>query len=696
MAALVQLRTNWRAWALNFAFLALLLSAHTLAYGAEPGSGELHLTSRDEDGTRQLQAELRETRIEVSVHGMVARVILHQRFSNPSPDWAEAEYVFPLPSEGAVDYMAMTIGERRIVGEIRERERARQIYQAARAAGQQASLLSQQRPNLFRNRVANIPPGQDISVELHYVETVRYDQGRFSLRIPTTITPRYIPGPPYYHPGAEINLRNGSAWAWPSSQVPDAHEISPPMAPAHKASALRLGASIDAGLTLDGVRSLHHPALSYPVNNRHHLELTGQPRLDRDVVLEWVPEPQHAPVAAAFTEQKDQHFYALLMLVPPQHANANTVLSRETIFVIDTSGSMAGESIRQARAALINGLQKLRPGDRFNVVEFNHDMQSLWLTAQPVSRDNLLNAVHFVENLVANGGTEMKPALEFALAVHPAEDSSGSDGIRQVIFITDGSVGNEAELFDIIERRRGRSRLFTVGIGSAPNSHFMERAAAAGRGSYTYISSQDQIAASMAELFTKLQNPLMTDLQLDAGAAQLEMFPQRLPDLYQGEPLLVALRSEGRLPDQVLITGRRNGEDFQQRVTLPRRADARDISKLWARGKLAELYQQERSARFEGASESRLDALKLSITDVALRHRLLSPYTSFVAVDQTPVRPADAALQHKAIPNAMPHGNTMAIPLPSTALGLKGKWLSALVALVLLLLVMQRGRRKHA
>lgn len=712
MAALAQLRTHWRACVLNLIFIGLLLGTHTFAYSAEfrsgysgsvqledgeVGSGELRLlNTRDGSHSQPVKAQLLDTRVDVKVHGMIARVIVRQRFSNPAQDWAEAEYLFPLPTDSAVDYMAMTIGERRIVGEIREREAAKRLYEAARDAGQQASLLSQQRTNLFRNRVANIPPGAEISVELHYVETVRYDQGRFSLRVPTTLTPRYIPGYPQYHPEAQINLRNGSAWAWPTYQVPDAHDITPPMVPTRKASALRLTASIDAGVSLDSVSSLHHAAQSYPINGVHHLELTGQPRLDRDVVLEWQPQVHQAPVAAAFAEQIGEDFYTLLMLMPPQRAADEMVLSRETIFVIDTSGSMAGESIQQAKQALISGLQKLRPGDRFNVLEFNSQMQSLWLTSQPVDHDSLLNAIHFVENLVANGGTEMKPALAFALSETSTEDDFRRDSVRQVIFITDGSVGNEAELFDIIERRRGNSRLFTVGIGSAPNSHFMEKAATAGRGSYTYIASQHQISTSMDELFSKLQSPLVTDLVINTGAMPFEMFPRRLPDLYLGEPLLVALRFQGKLPGELQVSGRRNGQDFHQRIVLPQRANARDIGKVWARGQLTELYDRERAARFSGASSDALDDLKTAITDLALQHQLLSSYTSFVAVDETPVRPASAPLRHQAIPNAMPRGNTMAIPLPSTALGLKGKWLVALVALFLLVAVHLWGKHRHA
>lgn len=678
MAALTHLQEYWRAYLLNLIFVVLLLTSHTIAYGDEVSSGEFRLLGAEAPNSAQLLS----TNVDVQVNGMLARVVLVQRFVNAGDQWVEGEYVFPLPADSAVDYMAMSIGERKIVGEIREREAAQRVYDAAKKAGKKASLVAQQRPNLFTSRVANIGPGESIEVELQYLETLHYDQGSFSLRVPTTLTPRYIPGQAFHHhadaDGRQLSIDLGSGWARATDQVADAPLITPPMLPSHRAAQLKLSAHINAGLPLTEVKSIHHPATVEQQSSSHHIELEEGARLDRDVVLEWRPLAGQAPVAAAFGERLGDDYYYLVMVMPPQDLDDEAILPRETVFVIDTSGSMAGTSMVQARQALLAGLERLKPRDRFNVVEFNSHNRPLWQNAVEATPANLLRASRFVEGLDAGGGTEMKPALEFALA-----GEAPTDYLRQVVFITDGSVGNETELFELIRQRRGDSRVFTVGIGSAPSSHFMQQAAESGRGTFTYIGSQDEVARRITDLFHKLQSPLMSNIQLDYGATAAEQFPQTLPDLYAGEPLIVAARFKEQAPGYLLVNGQRNGQAFQQQLALPAAPSDKDVSKLWARRKLHQLYGDERKA----SDSVRLEDIKARISELAMDHRLMSKYTSFVALEQSPSRPARVPLRHEAIPNAMPAGNTMAIPVPAGALGLAEKWLVAVLAMGGLLLL---------
>jgi len=585
---------------------------------------------------------------------MIARVVVQQTFSNSSAEWVEGEYVFPLSTNSAVDYMAMKIGERVVVGQIREKEQARREYEQAKVTGRKASLVSQQRPNLFRNEVANIGPGDTIMVELHYVETLSYDQGRFSLRLPTTITPRYIPGQAFHYlPTAfdgEIEVE-GSGWALPTDQVPDAHLITPPMVPGNEASPLSLTATIDGGLSLADVASLHHPATISEDNNIYTVALDPGATLTRDVVLRWTPQTGRAPVAAVFKERVNNSDYLLLMLMPPQQLANNAPLPREIIYVIDTSGSMGGVSIAQAREALLDGLTRLDPQDRFNVIEFNSSFRPLWPSAVSATSANISNAESFVQNLAAHGGTRMAPALSFALS------GSAPEGfVRQVVFVTDGAVGNESALFDLIENQRGNSRVFTVGIGSSPNSHFMERAAEAGRGSFTYIGSQSAVAESMSDLFYKLEYPIVTNIGWDFGGSSAEVFPARAPDLYAGEPLILAAKLAQEMPDQVIINGMANGNRFAQSMELSQGKDAQSISKLWARRKLSELYSI-RSGSPEQAEET-----KQAIIQLALEHQMMSRHTSFIAVGDKVSRPPQWMLNREVVPNAMPEGNTMAIP----------------------------------
>ncbi|MCW8194903.1 marine proteobacterial sortase target protein [Proteobacteria bacterium 005FR1] len=692
MVVIKHLQEYWRAYLLNAIFVCLLLTTHTYAYADEAVStGEFRLLG-DGGGAARLVA----TDVEVSVSGLLARVIVRQRFENTASDWREGEYVFPLPPESAVDFMAVTIGERRIIGKIREREAARQAYEAAKQAGRKASLISQQRPNLFTSRVANVGPGESIEVELQYLETLEYDHGaygkrRFSLRVPTTLTPRYIPGQLLAHPDQTRQVDTGSGWARPTDLVPDAPAVTPSMVESGEAATLNFRATIKPGFTLDRIASLHHPAQIAPRALAYEVRLKDGARLDRDVVLEWEPSLGEAPLAAALHEVKGGDDYFLLVLMPPRNVAtaATAALPRESIFVIDTSGSMAGEPIEQAKSALLSGLKHLRPGDRFNIVEFNSHTRPLWSAARAADGYNLNEAAIFIRSLHADGGTEMRPALEFAF-----RQRQDRGFVRQVVFITDGSVADEAELFSLIERESGNSRLFTVGIGSAPNSHFMQKAAEAGRGSFTFIGSQEQVERAMVDLFYKLKNPLMTNIRIDLGAGSAEVFPARIPDLYAGEPLTLALRSDGMPPGQVTITGERNGMPFSQQLSLDDASLSTDISKLWARRKLRDLYDQERNAHSSGEQQSA--ALKDEITQLALAHQLMSTYTSFIATEETVSRPADSPLLAQAIPNALPAGSAMGIPVPAGALGLNGKYLIGLTALLVLLLMHWRHKEVDA
>ncbi|MGQ9427602.1 marine proteobacterial sortase target protein [Gilvimarinus sp. F26214L] len=675
MTAIEHIQLYWRAYLLNALFIALLLTTHTLAYGdsvaGDVGSGTLRLHGTEGGGG----ARLKSTDVDVQVNGMLARVVVRQAFENTASDWAEGEYVFPLPENSAVDYMAMTIGERHIVGRIRERQAARAAYAQARKAGKKASLISQQRPNLFTSRVANIAPGETIEIELHYLQDIEYDQGRFSLRVPTTLTPRYIPGRILQRAASPddgmVDYSAGSGWARPTDQVPDAHNITPPMVPASQAAPLRLRAEINAGIPLAKLRSVHHPARIETRNGSSVVELDRGAKLDRDTVLEWEPAGGAAPMAAALSEKLGEHHYLFLMLLPPQLVATGSILPRETIFIVDTSGSMAGNSIAQAKSALLEALAQLKPSDRFNLVEFNSHTHALWSGTRTADPANLNEAALFVERLQANGGTEMRPALDLALST---EERSGY--VQQVVFVTDGSVGNEGELFELIRRKAGGKRLFTMGIGSAPNSHFMREAALAGRGSFTYIGSQEQVERAMLDLFHKLQNPLITDLQVDFQGAEVDFFPRALPDLYAGEPLTMAVRVTGPPPVQITLSGQQQGRTFSRQVLVPPRATGKDLSKLWARRHLQEL---ESEARRSGNTQNA--DIKTRITQLALQHQLMSRFTSFVAIEENPIRPAGAPLRHRAVPNAMPAGNTMAIPVPAGALGVGQMWLIAALAL---------------
>ncbi len=636
---------NWRAHAQT----VRAQPSHPLVRAGDMGFGGLLLNSVTSGF--YVEAPLVASDIEIDVTGPIARTKITQRFTNPSDGWVEGIYVFPVPDEAAVDSLRMQIGERFIEGKIKEREQARIIYEEAKAQGKKASLVEQERPNIFTNSVANIGPHETIIVQIEYQEHVRLDSGAFSLRLPLVVGPRYSPAP-------EIQMVdfNSNGWAQVADPVADRGRIeSPVLRPSEDEQApivnpVTLSVTLRTGFELGDIASAHHTILMER-NGSTGATLTlqdGEVAANRDFELTWKPVSGKTPQAALFRETVNGEDYLLAMVVPPMMSTVSDipVRPREVIFVIDNSGSMAGESIRQAKTSLLLALDRLGTDDMFNIIRFDDTMELKFPQAVPATQQNIGFAKRFVYDLSADGGTEMLPALEASLIDPVPGDESR---VRQVIFLTDGAIGNEAQLFEVIGSRLGRSRLFTVGIGSAPNSFFMSRAARLGRGTFTHIGNLSQVQGRMAELFEKLERPVMTDLNADwPGGATGEVWPNPLPDLYAGEPVVLTAKLS-EVSDELNISGRLGDKGWVAKLPLDQAAPGMGIAKLWARKKIASIEE----SRYEGMEWNAVDQAVLAI---ALNHHLVSRLTSLVAVDITPSRPADAALGSAEVPHNLPQG----------------------------------------
>lgn len=638
--------------------------AAALAAPAHATEGGLVLRAH---GRPPVVAPLVSTDVTIRVAGPVARARVVQTFSNPASDWYEGVYVFPLPENGAVDRLRLRVGGRVIEGEIKERAAARAAYGEARAAGQRAALLDQERPNIFTTQVANIGPGEAVVVELEYQHVLRYDGGRFSLRFPMVVGPRYVPAGPML--------------------VADAARITPPVlrpgSEGNRTNPVTLRVELDAGVPLAAVESSYHRVnIAQPSPERREVVLAeGAVPANRDFELAWAPRAQATPQAAWFTEEKDGRHYGLLMVLPPAAA-ATARLAREVVFVIDTSGSMGGASIRQAREALLLALERLGPQDRFEVIEFNSTAQALFGEARDARRENVRRALRWVASLEARGGTEMAAALRLALNGRQEEER-----VRQVVFLTDGAVGNEAALFALLRERLGGSRLFTVGIGSAPNSHFMTRAAQLGRGTFTYIGRIEEVGARMGELFAKLEAPVLKGLEVRwPDGAQVEAWPAKMPDLYAGEPLVMAVALD-KLHGDVRLSGERDARRWEAQVPLARHVQAQGVGGVWAREKVSALMASLR----DGAAEAEVRA---RVIEVATAHRLVTRYTSFVAVDRTPARPRDESMKIAAVPTLLPEGWEYGKVFGELPQGSTGSRFALVLGLLALLLGSALARRK--
>ena len=425
--------------------------------------------------------------------------------------------------------------------------------------------------------------------------------------------------------------------------------ITPPVA--HPSSEIsnpvKLSLRLDAGFPLGDVTSPYQP-IALKRDGKESADIRfkdGSVPADRDFELTWTAKKGDAPHAALFQEHRSDGDYVLLTVTPPTNSPEVTE-PREFVFVIDISGSMAGESIREAKAGLLYALGTLKPRDSFNIIAFNNGTASLFGAPKLMTAETLAGAKRFVNGLEANGGTEMKAALKRALEHYDDEDAGR---LRQVVFLTDGAVGNEDQLFGLIAANLGNTRLFTIGIGSAPNSYFMRGAARVGRGTYTYVGTSNEVLTKMSALFGKIAHPALTDIKVEwPQGIEAEAMPDPVPDLYLGEPVEVSAKLSGA-DGRVKISGTIAGTPWQQTLDLSDAAKGKGVAALWARNKITAIEE----SGFHGADP---DVVKRDITKTALDYGLVSKYTSLVAVDVTPSRPEGEDVVSTKVPTLLPAG----------------------------------------
>lgn len=622
---------------------------------------------------RTQQATHVATQADADISGLVVNVQYQQEFRNDSDEWVEGIYTFPLPESAAIHHMEIHLGNRIIVGEIHPKQKAKEIYQHALKAGKQAALTEQQRPNLFTQRIANIAPHQTLTVTIAFTDKAEYRHSEFTWRLPTTLTPRFIPGisalPPQNHGQENIEV-HASGWALTPAQREDANAISPPISHlAHNPLSMNINLHT-GGLTFADVSSLYHDIRierqsnkqgNSESNEQYHITFQQPEEMDRDFVLRWQPVLSQKPQAAIFQQRIDNDYFTLLMVLPPE-ANKQTHLNRDLLFIIDTSGSMQGTAIEQAKASLTYALNQLTPADNFNIIEFNSDYSLLFARPQIADEQNIATATHWIAQLEADGGTEMQNALDAAFL-----QTANSQHLAQVVFITDGAVGNESALFQRIEQQAGDARLFTVGIGTAPNTWFMKKAAQFGRGTYEYIADANEVQQHMRRLFTKLDSAVAKNLIVN-WPSDAEVYPQHIGDLYADEPL-VAIAKLTSPPEELKVAGESAGvttsNHWLKKVTAPNAAKSQGIGSLWARDKIAAIED----AGHRGLLSK--EEVEEQVLPVALRHHLLSRFTSFVAVDKAIVRPSEAKLKQDTLANQLAKGQVLqarqALAMPQTA-----------------------------
>jgi len=615
------------------------------------------------------------TDVVLDVRGLAAAATVTQQYVNSGTEPIEAVYVFPLPHDAAVYDLEIRVGNRVIRSAIREREEAKRLYESAKSEGKRAALVEEERPNIFTASVANLMPGDHIDVRLRYVEALRWEDGRIRLVFPMVVGPRYVPG-------TQAVGHDGAGWAMDTDAVPDASRITPLVRPpdSRPGHDVSLSVDLDSGFEFGTINSVSHAITDRRLpDGRHHVELaSGATMPNKDFVLEVRQAESKQPKTALFLspDPGSGDTYFLLSAFPPtvQPAKRRPV---EMLYMIDVSGSMAGTSITQAREALLQALDRLGPNDRFGILAFNNDYYEFASEPLTATTENLSAGRRFVQNLEAGGGTEMLPAL-----LHLMQKPEASGYLRHIVLLTDGDLGNEEEIFAALRLKLGGARLYTVAIGSAPNFFLASKMAQFGRGTFTHIADIGEIREQMRRLLETIESPVLTDVKLTfEGVQTAEVYPQRVPDLFLRQPLLLYGRISRGQAGRVRLTARAGDNPYEASFAFDASTATfhPGITTLWARQRVEDLMD-----RWRVSSEDSRPEIRSTLIAHAIRYRLVTRFTSLVAVEEV-VANTSGGSATVPVPTELPAGMQLDRVFGAPATGTADAFLEALGVVLLLL-----------
>lgn len=583
------------------------------------------------------------TKVEADIVGFGARVTVRQTFTNPTDKPIEAVYTFPLPSDAAVDRMRMKVGDRIIEGAIKRKEEARRIYEDAKNKGQVASLLDQERPNIFTQSVANILPGAKIDIEISYVEMLKFEKGEFEFSYPMVVGPRFT-----------------------GQGTSDPGKITPPITPkgTRTGAGIDLKVNIDVGMRIESIDSkLHEINVVRIGDNRATVSLAKRDEIpNRDFILRYrVAGTQMKSAFLSYADPRNGGFFTLI-LMPPKAPQGDQIAPKEVLFVMDQSGSQSGFPIEKSRELTKKMIEALNPGDTFNVLGFNTQVNYLWNEPRRFSESNKMEAWAFINGLQANGGTHLIDAVRGALS--PKADP---DRRRLVVFNTDGYIGNDFEVLAEIAKHRSNTRMFTFGIGNSVNRFLIEGMSREGRGDAEFVTLSDSADAAVARFIERTRNPVLLDVEARFEGVQVaDVLPRIIPDVFGDHPIIIKGRYLSPGKGRIVLSGKLGGsQDWVQAINLnlpdlpggvfsldtglqansgdPDPSDIADVGNadaplrrgsalatLWARAMVDEVSREDYMAVQRGDGKSNTAA---KITRLGLSFGLMTQFTSFVAVE---------------------------------------------------------------
>ncbi|MHC4140854.1 MAG: VIT domain-containing protein [Planctomycetota bacterium] len=600
-----------------------------------PGSGAMICRLPKAGQVIDVPIPLEHTGVSTSISGYIASVHVKQQFQNTYESKIEAVYVFPLPQNSAVNGFVMAVGERRIRGIIRERQEAERIYREARNQGYVASLLTQERPNVFTQKVANIEPGKRIDVEITYFHTLTYDDGWYEYTFPMVVAPRFNPPGTSDGVGAVARGQRGS-----SGQRTEVQYLRPGERSGHDIS---LGVDIMAGVSIEEIKcNSHKIEITNQESEQVRVTLSPEDSIpNKDFVLRYRVAGDQVKTALLTHRDGDEGYFTF-MLYPPQDRSDLERSPMEMIFVLDCSGSMKGAPMAQSRKAIDHALKQLRPQDTFQVIRFSNNASQLDPMPIPATPTNVRNGRSYVSKLQGRGGTQMIEGIKAAL-----DFDHDPERLRFVTFLTDGHIGNESQILGEIHDRLGPARIFSFGVGSSPNRFLLNRMAKLGRGAVAYLGLHDDGGDVMDHFFERISHPVLTDIAIDWGSMEVEdVIPARVPDLFVGRPVIVTGKFRNPDATTVRVRGRAGAQVVEASFEVNPVASAyagKALPSIWARMRIAELADR---ATWDPNVE-----LGNEVRTLALQYNLMSAFTSFVAVDSL-TRTAGA------------YGTTVPVPVP--------------------------------
>lgn len=670
------------AWLAAICVMCLVLPLHAADDSQNSNSPQLKIVGKN--GSITGFVPLRHTAVKTEISGFVARISVTQEFENVLPTAVEAIYVFPLPEDSAVDGMTMRVGDREIKAVIHERDEARKIYEAARNAGHTASLLDQERPNIFTQSVANIPPNAKVEVTLSVIELLKYEAGTYEFAFPLVVGPRYIPGAPTgqkqpaENDGARLrDVSFGSQTAAGqeqrgamanTNQVQDASRISPPVAGVHTDDPhaghdVSMEISLAAGVPIAEIRSTSHKIVAdRTAADAFHVQLAADSVLpNKDFILKYKVAGQGIGDALLTHADQSGGYFAFILQPPDRVVDGNTV-PRQVIFVLDTSGSMWGFPLEMAKKTIRRALENLRAEETFNLITFSGDTKILFPEPVPPTQENLAAARKVLDGAYGSGGTEMMTAIRAALGDHEkaAKSIGGIEPVRVVCFMTDGYVGNDAEIVAEVQKHP-EARVFSFGIGTAVNRFLLSKMAEAGRGEVEFVTKPNEAQVAADRFYERVHSPVLTNVSIEwNGLPVSEVYPARIPDLFSAKPVIITGRYAKAGKGTLVLKGTQAGGPFRREIPVDFGADNSSnavLEKIWARRKVDDYMSQDWLGIQQGQSK-----YKAEIVQVGLQHSLATQYTSFVAVETRTVV-QDGRPVRIEVPVELPeHVSVLAVP----------------------------------